>query len=301
MKKFIRYIVGGIIALLLVMVLLDVVYTKIYESSFPRSKFQYLRSLKDRKIDYIFIGSSRVENGLVPSVITQKTGKSAVNLGFQAAKLVDIYTLLQLVKEYHIQYETIFIQVDYIYNIQVGQSNVFEYEMAPFIRENAITKNYSNQYAEHPIANYYFPFYRYCKNDLKLGVREIFANIIRKKNNVLKNGGYIALYGNASELAGALPHTILDKNATMDRIQSYINQNKMRVVFYCAPFCSNNQNKEFTTKLKTKIPDFKDFSGVITDDKMFLNCNHMNDNGARRFTEIFVEEVLINNTKLVGQ
>ena len=67
----------------------------------------------------------------------------------------------------------------------------------------------------------------------------------------------------------------------------------MKVVFYCAPFCQNNQNKDFTTKLKTKIAGFKDFSGAIADDRMFLNCNHLNDSGARRFTEIFTEEVLI--------
>jgi hypothetical protein len=32
-----------------------------------------------------------------------KTGKSVVNMGFQAAKLSDVYLLLQLVKEYNIK------------------------------------------------------------------------------------------------------------------------------------------------------------------------------------------------------
>jgi len=295
MKKFSAYIVSGLFALLLVLVVLDVAYTKIYESSTPRSKFQYLRSLKNKKVDYIFIGSSRVENGIVPSVITKKTGKSVVNFGFQAAKLGDIYTLLQLVKEYHIQYETILIQVDYIYNMKQGHSNIFEYEMMPFIRDNAITKNYSDTYTDQPVGNYYIPFYRYCRNDLKLGFREVFTNLIHKKNNVFKDGGYGAKYRNAIAMTGTLPYTILKKNAIMDSIQSFVGQNNMKVVFYCAPFCQNNQNKDFTTKLATKIPGFRGFSRAITDDKMFINCNHMNDNGARRFTEIFIEEVLIKN------
>ena len=67
----------------------------------------------------------------------------------------------------------------------------------------------------------------------------------------------------------------------------------MKVLFYCAPFCKENQNQNFTTKLKTKIPELHDFSRVLKDDKLFLNCNHLNDTGARRFTEILTEELLM--------
>jgi hypothetical protein len=294
MKKFCRYIFGGLLVILLVMLVLDLLYTKTYETAYPRSKFQYLRSLKNKKVDYIFIGSSRVENGIVPSIVKQKTGKEAVNLGFQAAKLADIYTHLQLIKEYRIQYEKILIQVDYIYNIEEGHSNIFEYEMLPFVRENNITKEYLNRFAKNPIANYYIPFYRYCCNDLKLGFREVFANIIHKKNNVTKDYGYGANYGNATKLEGALPAHILYKNAELDGMQSFVKQNKMTVIFYCAPFCKNNKNRDFTSKLKEKIQGFQDFSQVINDDTMFQNCNHLNDSGARRFTEIFAEQLLMN-------
>jgi hypothetical protein len=293
MKKFCRYIFGGLLVILLVMMVLDLLYTKTYETAYPRSKFQYLRSLKNKKVDYIFIGSSRVENGIVPSIVKQKTGKEAVNFGFQAAKLTDIYTLLQLIKEYRIQYEKILIQVDYIYNSEEGHSNILEYEMMPFVRENYITKEYLNRFAKNPIANYYIPFYRYCNNDLKLGFREVFANIIHKKNNVIKDFGYVANYGNSTKLEGALPALILDKNAELDSIQSFVKQNKMEVIFYCAPFCKNNKNQDFTSKLKKKIQGFQDFSGVITDDRMFVNCNHLNDSGAKRFTEILTEKLLI--------
>lgn len=297
MKQFRRYLVGGIMAILVVMSVLDIAYTKIYETSYPRTKFQYLRSLKNKKVDYIFIGSSRVENGIVPSIVKQKTGKEAVNFGFQAAKLGDIYTLLQLIKEYNLHYEAVLIQVDYIYNIKAGHSNIFEYEMMPFVRDNAITKAYSDTYSEHPVANYYVPFFRYANNDLKLGFREVFANVVHKKTNIIPNRGYGAKYGSSAALTGALPDKILDRNAILDSIQSFVKQNKMKVVFYCAPFCKNNQNKDYTAKLKTKIPGLQDFSRVIDDDSMFQNCNHLNDNGAKRFTEIFTEEVLMRNSR----
>jgi hypothetical protein len=98
-------------------------------------------------------------------------------------------------------------------------------------------------------------------------------------------------------LEGTLPNTILDTNPIMDSIQFFVKKNHMNVVFYCAPFCKNNQNQDYTLKLKARIAGFKDFARVITDDKMFLNCNHLNNKGAEWFTEIFAEEVLMNNTK----
>lgn len=293
MKKFSKYIVRGILAVLIVMSVLDMVYTKIYETSFPRTKFQYLRSLKNKKVDYIFIGSSRVESGIVPAVIYNITHKTAINLGFQAAKLGDIYTVLQLIKEYNIHFEKILIQVDYIYNIEGGHSNIFEYQMLPFIRENTITNAYSDKYSVNPTANYYIPFYRYCDNDLKIGFREIFANLSLNRTTVFKEKGYGSIFGNSTKLEGSLPNIILDRNPILDSIQSFLKRNNMNVIFYCAPVCKNSKNKDFTLKLKTKIPEFIDFSGVLNDDKMFVNCNHLNDSGAKRFTAIFTEQLLM--------
>jgi hypothetical protein len=293
MKKFCTYIVGGIVLMLILMTVLDFVYTTIYETSYPRTKFQYLRSLKDKKVNYIFIGSSRVENGIIPAIIEKKTGKTAVNFGFQAARLSDIYTLLQLVKEYNIHYDTLFIQVDYIYNFKEGHSNIFEYEMVPFIRENAVTKAYSDHYAENPIAAYYIPFYRYCSNDLKIGFREIFGNIVRKKTNVIVQKGYVPRFGNSAELTGGWPAVFLNTNATLDSIQSFIKENKIKAVFYCAPVSRTTKNHDFIVKLQHKIPGYKDFSRTLTDDTLFIDNKHLNDDGAKRFTEIFTAEMLM--------
>ncbi|SHG30786.1 hypothetical protein SAMN05443549_103205 [Flavobacterium fluvii] len=293
MKKFSSYIVGGLALILLMMSILDIGYTKIYEVSYPRTKFQYLRSLEDTKVDYIFLGSSRVENGIIPSVIIQKTNKTAVNLGFQASKAGDIFTVLQLIKKYNIHYEKILIQIDYIYNNVDGNSNIFQFEMIPFIRENEITKQYSNEYSRNPIANYYLPFFRYCSNDLRIGFREVFSNVIHKKTTIVANKGYVALQGNSKYLKGSLPNSIINNNAVFDSIRGFCKKNKIDVVYYCAPFCKNNKNKDFTSKLKIKIPELIDFSTAINDDQMFENCNHLNDRGARRFTEILAEELLV--------
>lgn len=293
MKKFIIYVVSSLLVVVIAMTVMDIVYTKIYENSYPRTKFQYLRSFKDKKIDFIFIGSSRVENGIVPSIIFDKTNKKVVNFGFQAAKLNDIYTILQLIKNYNIHYEKIFIQVDYIYNIVDGHSNIFQYEMVPFIRENEITKAYSNRFSLNPIADYYIPFYRYCSNDLKIGFREVFANIINKNTKIIQQRGFGALQGNSIKLGGSLPDKIVNRNTVFDSIHSFCKNNNMNVVYYCAPFCLENKNKEFIVKLKSKIPELVDFSNAIIENKLFVNCNHLNEAGAKRFTEIFMDSLLL--------
>lgn len=278
------------------MSVLDFLYTKVYETSNPRTKFQYMRSLKNKQVDYIFIGSSRVESGIVPSIIYQKTGKSSINLGFQAARLSDIYTILQLISDYNIQHQKIFVQLDYIYNMK-GNSIAFQTQLVPFIRENMILKRYNDQYSDNSFLNYYFPFYRYCNNDLKIGFREIVTNLVHKKTIGIENKGYVGLNGNSKNLKGSLPNKVLKNSSTFDSIQLFIRRKNLNAVFYCAPFCKNIQNQMYLTELKLKIPCFLDFSKAIQNDKMFVNCNHLNDAGAKKFTEIFIERVLIPNVK----
>ena len=293
MKKFSIRIIGILLTILIVAIVFDFTYTAIYENSKPRTKFQYLRSLKNTKINYIFLGSSRVENGIVPSIIEGKTKKSCVNLGFQASKMGDIYSVLKLLKEYNISSDSIFIQVDYIFNVG-GHSNNLPYEMSPFIRDNSATKEYLLDYVGENKSNYYVPFFRYCTQDAKIGFREVIANVFDKKTNVAQNKGYNPLQGIENQKANqrALPNTIAKKNIYFDKIKEYSKKNDVNVVFFCAPFCKYTKQLDYISKLKTKIPELYDFSNSINDDKMFVNCYHLNEVGARKFTEIFTEKIL---------
>lgn len=295
MRKFVTRIIGILITILVVAVALDYAYTSVYENSRPRTKFQYLRSLKNTKINYIFLGSSRVENGIVPSVIEDKTKKSCVNLGFQASKMGDIYSVLKLLKEYNISSDSIFIQVDYIFNIG-GHSNILPYEMSPFIRDNRETKEYLLNFVGENKSNYYVPFYRYCTQDAKIGIREVIANLINKKTSVATNKGFSPLQGIENQKAEhrLLPASIAKKNVYFDKIKEYCEKNDLKVVFFCAPFCKHTRHIDFIVKLKNKIPELNDFSKSIEEDELFVNCYHLNEAGAIKFTDIFTEKVFKN-------
>ncbi len=292
MRAFFKYIIFIFLLVVSILSFLDYSFTKIYENAKPRTKFQYLRSLKNKKIDYIFLGSSRVDNAIVPAVIEKQTGKTAVNLGFQATKLGDVYTMLQLIKEYNIQTEKIFIQVDYIFNLEDGYSTVMQHELMPFVRENKITKDYFYRHFSTEKHLYYVPFLRYSYFDVKIGLRELLLNIANKETNILKNKGFTALQGNSFQHGNALPQEINTQNKYYDQIVAFARINKMPIVFFCAPFCKHTKNLNFMGKLKEKIPGLYDFSTALTDDKMFQNCSHLNAEGAAYFSKNTIQKML---------
>jgi hypothetical protein len=301
MKKFIIQISGILTIILILLLVFDFTYTTIYKNANPRTKFQYLRSLKNTKVDYIFLGSSRVENGIDPLMIEKKTGKSCVNLGYEAAKLGDIYTVLQLLKSYNIASDTVFIQIDYIFDIK-GHSINLPYEMTPFIKDNQIVKDYLIDYVGEDPSTYYVPFVRYCMGGEKLGFRDVFANLIGKETTVVENKGYTPLQVQANDGKHnshfSLPVSIASHSPFYEKIKKYGTVNNIKIVFFCAPFCEHTKNLDYVKKLKTKIPDLYDFSNAIKEDSMFVNCFHLNEIGASKFTEILVKKVVNNKNKI---
>jgi hypothetical protein len=301
MKKFIIQIVGIFALILMLLLVFDFTYTTVYKNANPRTKFQYLRSLKNTKVNYVFLGSSRVENGIDPFIIENKTQKKCINLGYEAAKLGDIHTILQLLKWYNIASDTVFIQVDYIFDIK-GHSINLPYEMTPFIKESQITKDYLIDYVGEDASMYYIPFIRYCGSDQKIGFRDVFANLIGKETPVVESKGYspLSVQGNEGKHNShfSLPASIASYSPYYEKIKKYGTANHIKIVFFCAPFCKHTKNLDYIKKLKTKIPDLYDFSNAIQEDSMFVNSFHLNEMGARKFTEILVEKIINNKNKI---
>jgi len=289
MKKFVLHIAALALLTLLIMAVLDFGYTYAYAHAKPRSKYQLLRSYKNQNFDFAFLGSSRVLNTVMPSVIQKRTGKRAINLGFKAANLQDIYTVLKLLKAYNIKTDEIFIQVDNYYNLD-EKSNIVEYQIMPFIRENSVTKAHFEKYCDLPLL-YYLPFYRYCAYDQKIGIREVFNNLIGKGTTIDSDSGFQPEYGHDVDNKYALPAKINKGNVIFDSIQKYSAAHHLDVFYFCAPFYKETRNLDFITKLKGKVPGLLDYSNIVTDGKMFQNNSHVNEIGAEYFTNCLVEDL----------
>lgn len=291
MRKFFKYILLLVIVVIALLYLLELLYTHTYKNGNPRNKVSYVLSMNDTYIDYIFLGSSRVDNNIDAEIIKTVTGKKALNLGIQAAKLNDLFFMLQLLKKQNITAEIVFIQVDYVYNMD-GTSEILKSYLMPYIDDDLIST-----YIKERDSNYYklkyVPFYKYLVFDYKLGFREHFNTFINKKSRLDLTNGYDAKYGTlGSKLQASLPKTINKESKTITAINEFAQKNKIKVVYFMAPFCFNTENKDFSQKLKQKIPGLLDYSQLFTEDKYFFNPSHLNDIGAKEFSKRLALDIL---------
>lgn len=291
MKKFLYHISILILSGIIMLFILDKLYTYLYTNSTPRNKVSHIFSIKNKEIDYVFIGSSRVDNHIDPKIIENLTGKTAINLGIQGAKLNDSYLLLQLLNEHEIKTETIFIQVDYNYNIN-GNSKFLTTALMPHLKNKLVSELVKER---HP--DFYYlkniPFYRYMIYDYKIGFREVFNAAINNEPTINLNSGYYPLTGHREyNFNASLPSTILNENQIIKKIDSFAKKNNMNIQYFTAPFCANTKNIDYTSKLQDKIPGLMDFSRLFSDkDEYFFNCTHLNDKGAKEFSRILAQSL----------
>ncbi|MDT0676812.1 hypothetical protein [Autumnicola musiva] len=291
MKRFGLYISSILLIILVIFYLLDFTYTSTYTHGMPRNKITHLLSIEEQPIDYIFIGSSRVENTIDAEVIEEITGKKALNLGIQEVRLNDSFMLLQLLEKQSIKAEMVFIQVDYIYN-KDKSSGYLKGSLMPFIKDDHIASMLKTR-----DSSYYYlkniPFYRYLKYDYKSGFREVFNILIENEPYINLKNGYYPLYGQSD--AGfnrTLPDTISKHNKYIEAINNFAEERNIKIVYFVSPFCSNTQNLEYVQKLKGRIPELLDYSSLFLDqDNLFYDCDHLNDQGAKEFSEVFAEKI----------
>ena len=294
MKRFLKLLFKWFVFVLLLACVLDMVFTHVYSHSAPRNKTQYILSLNEKDtLDYVFLGSSRVENTVVTKLIEKETGKKALNLGVQGAKLKDIYLLLKLLDNSKASISRIFIQVDYIYNIEGGSDLVMSQSL-PYIRSNEVIKEYLKINDSSFNSNFYVPFYRYATNDYRIGFREFFTSVINKKAKQDFTDGFQPLSGTMSARGKyELPKKINEKNGYFEAIDSYCKKNQINVTYFTAPFCQDAVAQPYMELLRTKVEGLKDFSKVVPRNDYFKNCGHLNEQGAIFFTKRLIKELYL--------
>jgi hypothetical protein len=283
MKKFLKYIVLLVLIVLASLVTFDLLYSYVFKSCPPRNKLQYVMHLENKNLDYVFLGSSRVENTINTKLIEQQTGKKVLNIGIQGGRLNDNELMIRLLIANNVKVKTFFVQVDYVYNFD-HTSTIAGTDCLPYIHNNNTIKNFRTDNLEYKL-NYYIPFYRFLKNDFKIGFREFFSCLVHKTNGFDFSDGFDPKNEQFNNLGGSLPEEIADSNAAISNIDFLCKQNKIKIVYFCAPFCSKMENLDFIAKLKIKIPNLIDFSRTIKEDIYFKDCVHLNSQGADLFTK----------------
>jgi hypothetical protein len=63
---------------------------------------------------------------------------------------------------------------------------------------------------------------------------------------------------------------------------------------YTSPLCSLQENNDYFDKLKTKFSNYHDYSDYVKNDDFFYDCSHLNDTGAKMFSQKLLDDFFKN-------
>ena len=284
MKQFISFTLKALLILIFTMILLDGLYTVVYNNSNSRSKIDYLYNSKDKNYDVIFLGSSRVNNHFVPKIFNDY-GYKTFNFGITRSRLDESALMLKLMIERNYKIKNLILQVDLNINTN-DHSEAIRSLFMPYLHQS---KTIRDHYKSIPEYNklLYIPFYRYLNYDARIGFREMYFSLVHKKTNVLENDGFNPLKPNAGKLIPAdLSKYYPKRNIGYEEIKTICKKNNINLIAITTPICMSTINREYFNHIASVYPEIHHFENAVTDDKYFSTCGHMNKAGAIEFTKV---------------
>lgn len=270
---------------------MDLVYTRILTHAPANDKITLIKRSSGRKFNYVFVGSSRVNNCIIPSIIEKETGKTSLNLGVESARPHDILTLVKLLVASNVKCDSVFVQADYGFN-HLESSTFLEFQAMPYLRQDSILSNHMS-YLPDAWALKHIPFYRYAVYERKIGLHSTFAALRRKSpSNLEKTSGCMLLRGQQLLDEYTMPKTISVQNRYCEELEKFAKIHNLHLVYFTSPFMLSVKTKDFMSKLKKKIPGLHDYSRAIASDSLFRNQSHLNNKGAAVFTELLLSDLL---------
>lgn len=289
MKRFVIYIIKIFLAIVISAVILDLLYTFVFLQAKERNKIGSIYNTKNKNFDVIFIGSSRANNHFVAGLF-EKKGLKSFNYGMSGSRLEESVLMLKLMLERNYTLKNIIVEIDL--NISSnGFSEGTRARFMPFLHHSEVIKtHYENRIPEFN-SLYYVPFYRYIHYEAKIGFREMFFSMINKKSNDLDNYGYYPLFSQTNDMKYDLSSREPKRNWAYEEMKEICKKNKINLIAITTPICQNTTNFNYFNQIKEIYPEVHNFEYVIQDDRYFSSCGHLNDEGAKRFTQYILNEL----------
>lgn len=293
MQKFITLTGKIILTILVLLVVLDYSYTWVYRHSSNRGKVEKVFNSKGENFDVVILGSSRANNHFVPELF-EKKGLKTFNFGMSGAHLFEASLMLKLMAERHYKIKTVILEAD-LGLCNEKESEAIAAKFLPYIHHSEIIKNhFSSQ--ENFRELYYIPFYRYIDFDALIGFREMYQTATGKPTNILDNLGYHPLTSNKP---GNMKNDIRAlkpiRNKYYEEIKQICKANHYNLITVMTPMCSNVKGLDYFEKANQIYPEIHNLENVVQGDQYFSSCGHMNDSGARLFTEVVLKRVFGKN------
>lgn len=283
MKRFLIYTAKIVIALILIAIILDGLYTAIFFQSKNRGKIESVFNSEARKYDVVILGSSRANNHFVSQMFEEK-GLKTFNYGMSGGHLFEASLMLKLMIERQYEIKNVILEADL--NLSNDQeSDGVSAKFLPYIHNSKLIKDhFSGQKNFNEL--YYIPFYRYIKFDSKIGFREIYNIAGGKATNALDNLGYYPLvkHKNGNMKNNIVNLNPLPKNKYYEEIKDICKANNINFIAIMTPMCENVVGMNYFDKVKKAYPEIHNYENVVVENKNFSSCGHMTDAGARMFT-----------------
>ncbi len=287
MKEFVILVAKALLTIIILSVALDWIYTTVYLHSSNRGKVENVFNSKAENYDVVILGSSRANNHFVPELF-EKKGLKTFNYGMSGAHLFEASLMLKLMAERNYKIKTVILEAD-LGLCNEKESDAIAAKFLPYIHHSEIIKNhFSGQKNFNEL--YYIPFYRYVDFDALIGFREMYQTATDKPTNILDNQGYHPLTtnkpGNMKNDIRALKPI---RNKYYEEIKQICKQNNYNLITVMTPMCSNVRGLDYFEKANKIYPEIYNLENVVEGDQYFSSCGHMNDEGARLFTEVVLE------------
>lgn len=287
MKKFVYYLLGLLLAILLAAYLLDYTFTAFYTNSKPRNKIALAYTGTAQEYDVIFLGSSRANNHFVPQLFIDR-GLTAYNFGMSGSRLEESALLLQLLLAKGAKIKSLIVEVDLNINSN-GYSEGTRANFYPYLNQSDLISSYYKNIADFDKL-YYLPFYRYLKYDAKIGMRELFFTVAERPSKNLQYYGFYPLKNTGNNMKYDLSKHYPKKNRAYETIKKICSENQIRLIAVTTPMCENVKNIAYFEEVVKLYPEVHNFEDVVTDEDCFSSCGHMNEKGATVFTQFLLDK-----------
>ncbi len=281
MKQFLIFVFKILLIVCLLSVFLDFFYSKAFLVSSKRGKIGYIFNSKPQTYDVVILGSSRANNHFVTKMFEDK-GLKTFNFGMQGSKLFESDLVLKLLLERKNKIRTVLIDVDVtLRSNKKSEATILKFY--PFVSSSYVIQNHLKDLPDFSLV-YNVPFYRYAKYDAKIGLREVFFCSLNRKSKELDEGGYSALEGNDIANVEDLSDSNPLRNIYYEEIKKACKDNNITLIALMTPMCENTKGMDYFDKVKKLYPEIYNYEKVISEDRYFSSCGHLNDAGARLFT-----------------
>jgi len=297
MKQFLQYTLKILLLTIVIALVLDFGYTKVFLQSSNRGKIEKVFNSNGEKYDVVILGSSRANNHFVAQMFEDK-GLKTFNYGMSGGHLFEASLLLKLMIERNYQIKNVILEADL--NLSNDhQAEGISAKFLPFLHESETIKTHFEKESDF-MELYYIPFYRYVKYDAKIGIREVWDTARNKPTSLLDNKGYYPLgkKPNANMKNDIVNLKPLPHNKYYEEIKKICKDNNINFIAVMTPMCENTKGIDYFKQVQKLYPEIHNYENVVVEDRYFSSCGHLNDKGARLFTnKIMYDLVLVNNGK----